>query len=127
MCCSLLGTGSSTESGDGGNALNAGVPYASSCWGDTLGNLFISEYANQKIRKVDTAGIISTFASDTGSAYTIWGNRDGVIYAPAYNFNLVYQFTGKGTRSTFAGGGALDAGSGCAATSAVSVSNYLMF
>src|SRR6185369_5300109 len=54
----VAGNGTSTYSGDGGAATNAGLKGPSGLAVDALGNLFISDYANGRIRKVDTNGII---------------------------------------------------------------------
>ena len=58
----VAGKGSSGFSGDGGAATNAtlGIPYAVTM--DALGNLFIGEWGNTRVRKVDTNGIITTVA-----------------------------------------------------------------
>ena len=63
----VAGTGSRGFSGDGGPATNAQI-YAP--WGlavDNSGNLFIADYQNGRVRKVDTNGIIATVAGN-GSA-----------------------------------------------------------
>ncbi|HXU28928.1 MAG TPA: T9SS type A sorting domain-containing protein, partial [Bacteroidia bacterium] len=60
----VAGTGVTGYSGDGGQATNAKL-YAP--WGitiDAAGNLFFSEFGNFIIRKVNTNGIISTFAGN---------------------------------------------------------------
>ena len=61
----VAGNGTQGYTGDGGPATNASLSYA--CVGasvtvDGLGNLFISDPANYRIRKVDTNGIITTVA-----------------------------------------------------------------
>jgi sugar lactone lactonase YvrE len=48
--------------GDGGPATNAGLNHPEGICLDTNGNLFIVDFANMRVRKVDTNGIISTFA-----------------------------------------------------------------
>ena len=63
----VAGKGTRGFSGDGGPAVNAEL-YAP--WGlavDSAGNLFIADYQNGRVRKVDTAGIITTVAGN-GSA-----------------------------------------------------------
>ena len=49
-------------SGDGGAALSAGLDYMGGLAVDNNGNLFISDYVNCVIRKVDTFGIINRIA-----------------------------------------------------------------
>jgi len=49
-------------SGDGGAALSAGLDYMGGLAVDDNGNLFISDYVNCVIRKVDTFGIINRIA-----------------------------------------------------------------
>ena len=57
---SSIGVG--TYSGDGGSATNAGLDWPKGVVLDASGNLFIGDYYNNRIRKVDTGGIISTVA-----------------------------------------------------------------
>jgi internalin A len=49
-------------SGDGGPATQAQCDFPSSAAYDAAGNLYISDQGNHRIRKVDTQGIITTFA-----------------------------------------------------------------
>jgi sugar lactone lactonase YvrE len=60
-------------SGDGGPANQAQCDFPSSTAYDAAGNLYISDQGNRRIRKVDTAGIIITFAGR--------GDRDTVGFA----------------------------------------------
>ncbi len=64
----VAGTGTAGFSGDHGPATSAKLnqPYGVAV--DPLGNLFISDKANGVIRKVDTAGTISTFAGGNTAA-----------------------------------------------------------
>lgn len=60
-------------SGDGGPANQAQCDFPSSTAYDAAGNLYISDQGNRRIRKVDTSGIITTFAGR--------GDRDTVGFA----------------------------------------------
>jgi sugar lactone lactonase YvrE len=62
----VAGTGRLGFSGDGGPATEARLnqPYALAF--DTRGNLYIGDHDNGRIRRVDTAGVITTFFSRRG-------------------------------------------------------------
>jgi hypothetical protein len=53
-------------SGDGGAATNAELDAAISVGTDVVGDLFIADYANNRIREVDTSGFITTVAGSGG-------------------------------------------------------------
>ncbi len=58
----VAGTGERGFSGDGGPAPAAGLAVPEGVAVDGAGNLFIADTSNQRIRKVDTAGVITTVA-----------------------------------------------------------------
>ena len=65
----IAGNGTAGYSGDGGPALDASM---NTPWGvayDSAGNLFISDRNNNVVRKVDIAGIITTFAGNGTQGY----------------------------------------------------------
>ncbi len=66
----IAGTGVFGFSGDGGPATAANIGGGAMTI-DTLGNVFIAEQSNDRIRKVDTAGVITTVAG------TGWGGYSG--------------------------------------------------
>ena len=62
----VAGTGVSGYSGDGGKATSAMLYYPLGVTLDSGGNLYIADDGNGVIRKVDTSGTISTFATNAG-------------------------------------------------------------
>src|SRR5207247_5124325 len=58
----VAGNGTAGLSGDGGPAGSAILSYPGGVAVDGAGNLYIADSSNQRIRKVDTAGIITTVA-----------------------------------------------------------------
>ncbi len=65
----VAGNGTWGFSGDGGPATNAQLTYPSGVAVDPAGNLFIADLDNQRIRKVDTAGTITTVAGNGGRGF----------------------------------------------------------
>ncbi len=62
----IVGTGSSGFKGDNGPALNAVLNDPKGIVFDTAGNLLIADTGNNRIRKVDAAGIITTVVGNGG-------------------------------------------------------------
>jgi sugar lactone lactonase YvrE len=81
----VAGNGSAGYSGDGGAATNASVATPAGVGLDTYGNLFFADYYNNRIRKVDTNGIISTVAGGGIAAFS----GDG---GPATNASLAAPY-----------------------------------
>jgi len=63
----IAGNGTFGFSGDGGLATNAALAGPYSATVDNAGNLYIADYGNHRLRKVDQAGIITTIAGAGGS------------------------------------------------------------
>ena len=63
----VAGTGTTGYSGDGGPAISATLNFPWTMVFDNIGNLYFSELSNNIVRKVNTSGIISTYAG-TGAA-----------------------------------------------------------
>ena len=63
----LAGTGKPGSAGDGGPAIAASLRLPSSVVADEAGNIYIADFGNNRIRKIDAAGMITT-AAGTGKA-----------------------------------------------------------
>ncbi len=71
----IAGTGSTSFSGDGSDAIIATLNTPTGVALDSLGNLYIADFNNNRVRKVAIlTGIISTFAGTGASGY----NGDGM-------------------------------------------------
>jgi hypothetical protein len=66
----VAGNGSWGYSGDGGPATEAQLHGPFGVTVDASGNLYIADYDNQRIRKVDTSGIITTVAGNGSRGYS---------------------------------------------------------
>ncbi|MGF6352999.1 sugar lactone lactonase YvrE, partial [Paenibacillus sp. 4624] len=75
----FAGTGTAGYSGDGGAATSAKFFFPIGVTVDSSGNVYIADYGNQRIRKVDPAGKISTLAGTGTAGYT----GDGVAATSA--------------------------------------------
>ncbi len=64
------GNGIKGFSGDGGPATDAEIAGKGAITSDAAGNLYISDWVNNRIRKVDTTGIITTIAGNGTTSYT---------------------------------------------------------
>lgn len=107
-------------SGDGGQATAAELYNPSVAALDTSGNLYISDYMNNRVRVIDTSGIITTLAGngignysgDGGPATAAELNPSGLtldasgnIYIPDYGNNRIRMINTSGIISTSAGNG----------------------
>ncbi len=101
----VAGDGAAGYFGDGGAATAAVLNRPYGLTFDVAGNMYIADYSNYCIRKVNTAGIISTFASGvgvaTGVAFDVFGN----LYITNLSDNLVRKVSTAGIITTFAGTG----------------------
>jgi sugar lactone lactonase YvrE len=87
----VAGNGISGYSGDGGAATNASLDYPQGFAFDAVGNLYIADTINYRIRKVDINGIITTVAGNGISGYSGDGgaaNNAGVGYPISVAFDV---------------------------------------
>jgi uncharacterized protein (TIGR03437 family) len=122
----VAGTGTPGFSGDGGPATSAQISAPHYVMVDQAGNVYISDYGNNRVRKVDTAGIISTvagtgsvlFAGDGGPATgaSLSGplglavDSAGNLYIADSNHDRIRKVDTAGVITTIAGNGAPVAG-----------------
>jgi len=132
---STVAGGGSAYPGDGGPATKSALSGPVSIAVDAAGSLYIADQYNQRVRKVDPSGVISTvagngaykFAGDGGPAtsaslnqpWSVAADATGSLYiADQYN-QRIRQVSPSGAISTVAGSGARGfSGDGGAATSA---------
>jgi hypothetical protein len=85
----FAGTNSSGSSGDGGLAISAKLNSPKCVVFDSSGNLYISDYANNKIRKVDkSTGIITTVTGASSLNFSGIGNLQPVATFTTYTSDL---------------------------------------
>jgi sugar lactone lactonase YvrE len=66
----VAGNGVASYGGDFGPATSAELNYPTGVAVDSSGNLYIADYVNYRVRKVDTSGIITTVAGTGKAGYT---------------------------------------------------------
>jgi sugar lactone lactonase YvrE len=133
----VAGTGQAGYSNDGAAATGAMLDRPGGLAVDGQGNLYIADSGNNRIRKVDTSGIITTVAGGGGKYYGDSGDggpatkarlsfpfgvavaRDGTIYIADTGNNRLREVTTSGIIRALAGTGIAGfAGDGGAALSA---------
>lgn len=78
----VVGSGSPGMAGDNGPATNAKINYPNGMAFDAAGNLYFADTRNNRIRKVDTAGIISTVAGNGIPGFS--GDDSAAVNAKLY-------------------------------------------
>jgi hypothetical protein len=122
--------------GDGGAATAAYLNFPEMITVDGIGNLYVTDAGNNRVRKIDTAGIIKTIAGAGAAAYAgdggaataaklayptgiAFDTTTGIIYIGDANNNAVRKIDTAGIITTFAGTGVVGySGNGGVATAA---------
>lgn len=73
----VVGNGNPTFSGDGSPATAAGIYRPIGLTFDAAGNMYIADYSNNRVRMVNTAGIISTIAGGGNCGTNYWCGDGG--------------------------------------------------
>ena len=131
----VAGDGTFGYGGDGGAAVAAQLNFPAGVAPDGLGNLYIADTGNDRIRKVDAAGVITTVAGDgtfgsggdggaavaaqLSSPYGVAPDGLGNLYIADRNNNRIRKVDAAGAITTVAGDGTFGSGGdGGAATQA---------
>jgi trimeric autotransporter adhesin len=131
----VAGNGTGGGNGDGGAATSAELDDPQGVAEDSSGNIYIVDVFNQRIREVNTSGIISTVAgngtggyngdgiaataAELGSPRGVAVDGSGNIYIADWNNNRIREVNTSGIISTVAGNGIAGYnGDGIAATAA---------
>ncbi|MGO9646937.1 MAG: SMP-30/gluconolactonase/LRE family protein [Terriglobales bacterium] len=98
----IAGTGLTGYSGDGGPASQADLNEPLGVAVDPTGNIYIADYGNFALRKIDTEGTITTLATEV-FLNSLVTDPSGNIYASDDAFCVVWKFTPSGQASIVAG------------------------
>jgi sugar lactone lactonase YvrE len=105
----VAGNGTAGYSGDGGDATSAQLWVPLGVAVDSNGNLYIADNYNNTIRKVTSAGVISTISQASVGLINPEGvavdNLGGLLYVADTNNSRVLVMTPNGQFSTVAGNG----------------------
>ncbi len=116
----IAGNGAAGFSGDGTAAVTATLQQPEDVTTDAAGNIYIADYGNSRVRKVNTSGIITTIAGissygssgDGGAAtlamivpYRLAVDAAGNVYAAEYWYHKIRQINTSGIINTVIGNG----------------------
>ncbi len=92
----IAGTGTSSYSGDNGQATSAALNYPQGVALDTSGNVYFGDHGNQRIRKVTVStGIITTIAGSGGTGSYSGDNGPATAAALNYPCGVTLDTSGK--------------------------------
>ncbi len=117
----IAGDGTPGYTGNGYSAIIASLNFPKGVIVDSAGNIFIVDQGNSAIRRINTGGIINTYAGcdtpgysgDGGYGYKaklnapteVATDRSGNLYIADFNNHVVRKVTPSGIISTYAGSG----------------------
>jgi uncharacterized protein YjdB len=121
MISTIAGTGVSGFTGEGLAATVATLNSPSGVYVDAAGAIFIADFNNNAIRKINTSGIITTIAGTGTPGYTgdggaatlatlkspiaLTGDAAGNIYVAEFNNHVIRKISTSGIITTVAGNG----------------------
>jgi hypothetical protein len=117
----IVGNGVAAAAGDGGQATAGSINGPDGLRFDHLGNLFIADNGNERVRKVNTSGVITTFAGTGAGGFSgdggpanaaalnfpsdVASDATNNIYIADYFNNRIRKVNTSGIITTFAGNG----------------------
>ena len=117
----FAGTGEEGDGGDGGPATQARLCYPAGVAADAAGNVYVADSCNSRVRKIDTAGLITTIAGtggqgsegDDGPAtearlalpVAVATDTRGNLYVAEGGSHRIRRIDANGVITTFAGTG----------------------
>lgn len=113
----LAGSGSTGSTDGTGSAASFYDPTGVAV--DSMGNVFVADYYNNKIRKITSAGVVTTFAGSgnsfsgdgTGTSASFYGpfgiaiDASGTLFVAEADGNKIRRITSAGVVTTLAGSG----------------------
>ena len=96
MVTTLAGSGSSGSANGTGTAATFNWPFGIAV--DGSGNVYVGDYSNHLIRKITSAGVVTTLAATGGGSYPngVAVDGSGNVYVADAENNLIRKITSAG-------------------------------